>query len=131
MGTNASPQSTVPKADSKNKQGIATGNTPVLPVPADWNKFQSKDIPPYFNYGHIYHYSLQSLKDVTPVDDDGDNPIDHMTDKPPKNTHKYVDSGYVRKKRKENLIDFDQRPETHSQVTTLQSAENICKEQQW
>ena len=95
MGTNASPQSTVPKTDSKNKQGIATGNTPVLPVPADWNKFQSKDIPPYFKYGHIYHYSLESLKDVTPVDDDGDNAIDHMTDKPLKNARKYVDSGFV------------------------------------
>lgn len=90
-----SPQSAVPKTDCKKKQGIAIAGSPALPLPAEWNKFQSKDIPPYYNYGHIYHYSLESIKDITPSDDNEDNRIDHMTDKPLKNARKYVDSGFV------------------------------------
>ena len=69
---------------------------PVVPLPPDWNNFQSKDIPSYFNYGHIHHYALESIEGlVTDHDEDGDCDLGHMTDKPLKNGRKYVDSGFV------------------------------------
>ena len=69
---------------------------PIVPLPPDWNNFQSKDIPSYFNYGHIHHYALESIEGlVTDYDEDGDCDLGHMTDKPLKNGRKYVDSGFV------------------------------------
>lgn len=82
--------------DQKSKcERQNTADIPVAPLPADWNNFQSKDIPPHYNYGHIYHYALESIKNIAQPDYDGDNGIDHMTDKPLKNARKYVDSGFV------------------------------------
>ena len=69
---------------------------PVVPLSPDWNNFQSKDIPSYFNYGHIHHYALESIEGlVTDYDEDGDCDLGHMTDKPLKYARKYVDSGFV------------------------------------
>ena len=53
-----------------------------------------------FNYGHIYHYALESIKTVrlhpSEVDQsEEDCDLGHMTDKPLKNGRKYVDSGFV------------------------------------
>ena len=53
-----------------------------------------------FNYGHVYHYTLESIKTVTLDVIEGDQNEDecglgHMTDKPLKNGRKYVDSGFV------------------------------------
>ena len=68
----------------------------VVALPPDWNNFQSKEIPSYFNYGHIHHYTLESIESlVTDYDEDADCDLGHMTDKPLKNAWKYVDSGFV------------------------------------
>ena len=69
---------------------------PVVALPPDWNNFQSKEIPSYFNYGHIHHYTLESIESlVTDYDEDGDCDLGHLTDKPLKSARKYVDSGFV------------------------------------
>ena len=71
-----------------------------LDIPTSgWCSFQSKDIPSLFNYGHIHHYALESIRTVV-VDHNQNNGEDdqglgHMTDKPLKNGRKYVDSGFV------------------------------------
>jgi hypothetical protein len=71
---------------------------PVIPT-SGWCVFQSKDIPSLFNYGHIYHYALESVKTIVkdPIqsDDENEHGLGHMTDKPLKNGRKYVDSGFV------------------------------------
>lgn len=86
--------------DSQKTECTRQSNTqiPVIPL-TGWDNFQSRDIPPYFNYGHIYHYALESIKTVPAaakddVDED-DHGLGHMTDKPLKNARKYVDSGFV------------------------------------
>ena len=73
---------------------------PVVPS-SGWCSFQSKDIPSLFNYGHIYHYTLESLKTIKKdaiqfeSDEENNHGLGHMTDKPMKNGRKYVDSGFV------------------------------------
>jgi hypothetical protein len=42
-------------AQSAVKKNQRIADIPVPPLPVDWDKFQSKDIPPYYNYGHIIH----------------------------------------------------------------------------
>ena len=74
-------------------------DAPVIPD-AGWRLFPSQDIPVMFNYGHVYHYALESIKTVTLDVIEGDQNEDecgqgHMTDKPLKNGRKYVDSGFV------------------------------------
>ena len=71
--------------------------TPTIPS-ANWNNFQSQDIPSMFNYGHIHYYALESIKVVENVNEDDENDdhgLGHMTDRPLKNARKYVDSGFV------------------------------------
>ena len=84
---------------SKNetiKVNICT--TPDIPM-SGWSSFQSQDIPSLFNYGHIYHYALESIRTVVvdhnQNDEEDDQGLGHMTDKPLKNGRKYVDSGFV------------------------------------
>ena len=67
-----------------------------------WRVFPSQNIPSLFNYGHVYHYTLESLPVVEENIDstvDEDNPQDtglgHMTDKPFTVGRKYIDSGFV------------------------------------
>ena len=56
---------------------------PVVWLPPDWNNFQSKDIPSYFNHGLVHHYTLESIESlVTDYNEDGDCDLGHMTDKP-------------------------------------------------
>ena len=84
---------------SKNetiKVNICT--TPDIPM-SGWCSFQSQDILSLFNYGHIYHYALESIRTVVvdhnQNDEEDDQGLGHMTDKPLKNGRKYVDSGFV------------------------------------
>ena len=84
---------------SKNetiKVNICT--TPDIPT-SGWCSFQSQDIPSLFNYGHIYHYALEFIRTVivdhNQNDEEDDQGLGHMTDKPLKNGRKYVDSGFV------------------------------------
>ena len=84
---------------SKNetiKVNICT--TPDIPT-SGWCYFQSQDIPSLFNYGHIYHYDLESIRTVVvdhnQNDEEDDQGLGHMTNKPLKNGRKYVDSGFV------------------------------------
>ena len=71
---------------------------PVIPT-SGWESFQSQDIPVLFNYGHIYHYALESVQtvayDLTQDGDENDHGFGHMTDKPLTHGRKYVTSGYV------------------------------------
>ena len=72
---------------------------PAIPK-SGWCPFPSQDIPKLFNYGHVYHYALESLPAVfnDPIcsdDDETDHGLGHMTDKPFRNGRKYVDSGFV------------------------------------
>ena len=84
---------------SKNetiKVNICT--TPDIPT-SGWCSFQSQDIPSLFNCGHIYHYALESIRTIVvhhnQNDEEDDQGLGHMTDKPLKNGRKYVDSGFV------------------------------------
>ena len=61
---------------------------PVVALPPDWNNFQPKEILSYFNYGHILHYTLESIESLV-------TDLGHLTDKPLKSARKYVDSGFV------------------------------------
>ena len=76
---------------------------PIVPEKG-WRSFPSQDIPSLFNYGHIYHYALESIQTVqldppkvVEAEDDQDeiDGLGHMTDKPLKNGRKYVDSKFV------------------------------------
>lgn len=66
-----------------------------------WKSFPSQDIPSLFNYGHVYHYALESLpvventNEVENEDDPQDTGLGHMTDKPFTVGKKYIDSGFV------------------------------------
>ena len=68
-----------------------------------WKAFPSQELPSLFNYGHVYHYALESLpalpgeQNDQEEDEDGEltSGIGHMTDKPFSNGRKYVDSGFV------------------------------------
>ena len=67
-------------------------DAPVIPD-SGWRLFPSQDIPVMFNYGHVYHYALESIKTVTLDVIEGDQNEDecglgHMTDKPLKNGRK-------------------------------------------
>ena len=52
-----------------------------------------------FNYGHVYHHALESLpflpSQEKDEDDDVDNGLGHMTDKPFSARCKYVNLGFV------------------------------------
>ena len=48
--------------------------TPDIPM-SGWCSFQSQDIPSLFNYGHIYHYALESIRTVV-VDHNQNNEED-------------------------------------------------------
>ena len=68
------------------------------PPQKNWRVFPSCDIPSLFNYGHVYHYSLETLptcSDNFAKEDENDQGIRHMTDKAFKNGRKYVDSDFV------------------------------------
>ena len=83
-----------------DKSGLLQNiNTYVPKTPSSgWCPFQSQDIPSLFNYGHIYHYALESIKTIAynpAQNEEEDHGPGHMTDKPLKNARKYVDSGFV------------------------------------
>ena len=76
-------------------------SVPVIPK-TGWKAFPSQDIPNLFNYGHVYHYALESLPalpddQINNEDDDDEveSGLGHMTDKPFSTGRKYVDSGFV------------------------------------
>ena len=63
------------------------------PPQKNWRVFPSYDIPSLFNYGHVYHYALETLLKSTDNfgdEDKNDQGIGHMTDKPFKNGRKYL-----------------------------------------
>ncbi|KAK3735535.1 hypothetical protein QZH41_005012 [Actinostola sp. cb2023] len=82
------------KAKEDREDG-STLNTPKSLVPdlpkKSWRAFPSQDIPSLFNYGHVYHYALESLptcSDKYDKEDEDDQGLGHMTDKPFKNGRK-------------------------------------------
>lgn len=85
------------KVDQRHYNDLAV---PVIPK-TGWRAFPSQDIPSLFNYGHVYHYALESLpfvEDNTADEDNNkilDTGVGHMTDKPCTVGRKYVDSGFV------------------------------------
>ena len=78
-------------------------DVPVAVPQTGWKAFPSQDLPSLFNYGHVYHYALESLptlpreKNYNEEDEDEEfsSGIGHMTDKPFSTGRKYVDSGFV------------------------------------
>ena len=85
----------------KQSESTAKNVKSTVEIPkSGWKPFPSKDIPALFNYGHVYHYTLESLPTL-PTDQWGDdssedeNGLGHMTDKPFKAGRKYIDSGFV------------------------------------
>ena len=87
---------------STTKQKDVVEERVAVPVIPDlgWRSFPSQDIPVLFNYGHTYHYALESIKtvrlDPSEVDQsEEDCDLGHITDKPLKNGRKYVDSSFV------------------------------------
>lgn len=91
----------------KNAGSLQTSSKVVSDVPliptTGWKAFPSQDLPSLFNYGHVYHYALESLPTLpgepnyNEEDEDGviTSGIGHVTDKPFSNGRKYVDSGFV------------------------------------
>lgn len=68
---------------------------PALAPITGWKPFPSVDIPQNANYGHIYHYLLES---VVLIGEDGkseDTDLSHMTSKPLTKGEQYVKSGSV------------------------------------
>ena len=87
------------KEDRENGCSLAK-NKSLVPDPPEknWRTFPSNNIPSLYNYGHVYHYALESLpgrSDQYGEDDEDDQGLGHMTDKPFKNGRKYVDSNFV------------------------------------
>ena len=77
------------------KKDASERKNPALPPILGWKPFPSQQIPKNFNYGHIYHYLLES---VTLISDDGrkeDTNLAHMTSKPLTKGEQYVKSGSV------------------------------------
>ena len=87
------------KEDRENKSCSNAKRSLLTDLPEkNWKPFPSKDIPPLFNYGHVYHYALESLpasSNEREFEDEDDQGLGHMTDKPFKNGRKYVESGFV------------------------------------
>ncbi|XP_053385028.1 uncharacterized protein LOC123537474 isoform X2 [Mercenaria mercenaria] len=76
----------------KEVSGKTDRKGPTLPPITGWKKFPSRPIPENFNYGHIYHYLLESVKlpdggNSSDVDNLGD-----MTAKPLRKGEQYVKS---------------------------------------
>jgi hypothetical protein len=80
-------------------------------IPSDgWRLFPSRNIPPNFNYGHVYFYLVESVAsaaniiDTSDSDDDQYNTCDTVTAKPLKKGRNLLKSGFV-----ENVQDnFDE-----------------------
>ena len=80
-------------------------------IPCDeWRLFPSRNIPPNFNYGHVYFYLVESVAsaaniiDTSDSDDDQYNTCDTVTAKPLKKGRNLLKSGFI-----ENLQDnFDE-----------------------
>jgi len=86
---------------TKSKPNVGESlDIPAIPKSGRY-PFPSKDIPNLFNYGHVYHYALESLPSnvsnapVYSDDEETDHGLGHMTDKSFTNGRKYVDSGFV------------------------------------
>ena len=80
--------------DDAKKQNLR--KIPDIPK-SGWKKFPAYELPSQFNYGHVHYYGLESLPSSNEKenDDNENDGLGHMTDKPFKNGRKYVDSGFV------------------------------------
>ena len=94
-------QAKILKENNINRIHLKDLTVPQTPK-SDWRVFPSQDNPSLFNYGHVYHYTLESLPVVEEnIDstDDEDNPqatgLGHITDKPFTVGGKSLDSGFV------------------------------------
>ena len=74
--------------NAKLQANCSLSSLPLVPS-TGWRAFPSQNIPSLFNYGHVHYYTLESVQEEI---EDG---LGHMTDKPLKNGRKYVDSGFV------------------------------------
>ena len=39
----------------------------------DWRQFPSRNIPSMYNYGHLYHYLVETIESITLSDSDNNN----------------------------------------------------------
>lgn len=49
------------KAESHKSSTKTVNDVPVIVPQTGWKAFPSQDLPSLFNYGHVYHYALESL----------------------------------------------------------------------
>ena len=65
----------------------------------NWHHFPSQNVPRMFNYGHIYHYIVESIDsiamDVSGDEDEPNSLSDVVTARPMKKGRCLVDSGFV------------------------------------
>ena len=60
-----------------------------------WNPFPSRPVPSNLNYGHVYHYLLESVVLIGEKGKVEDTSLAHMTSKPLNKGEQYVKSGAV------------------------------------
>jgi len=94
-------QAKILKENNINRIHLKDLTVPQTPK-SGWRVFPSQDIPSLFNYGHVYHYTLESLpvveENIGSTEDEEnqqDTGLGHMTDKPFTVGRKYTDSGFV------------------------------------
>ena len=94
-------QAKILKENNINRIHLRDLTVPLTPK-SGWRVFPSQDIPSLFNYGHVYHYTLESLpvveENIGSTEDEGnqqDTGLGHMTEKPFTVGRKYTDAGLV------------------------------------
>lgn len=89
------------------KPTTSVTSTPILPI-SGWKTFPSSAIPEHFNYGHIYHYLVDSVANFNlDLLDDGEDELDDIsTAKPFSKGEWFVASGHVRDKKDSRQKDY-------------------------
>lgn len=80
---------------SNEKSSTSPDIETVIPPVLGWKPFPSRTVPSNFNYGHIYHYLLESVKLLGEDGSYEDTDLSHMTSKPLTKGEQYVKSGNV------------------------------------
>lgn len=80
---------------AKLQSTTTSHHAPLLPITC-WRAFPNSGIPNVFNYGHIYHYIVESVQGVEQDDSDcDDSTLDCHTAKPLRRGKQFYDSGNV------------------------------------
>ncbi|CAC5378406.1 unnamed protein product [Mytilus coruscus] len=80
---------------AKTKKDPSLSLQLLIPPVLGWKPFPSRQIPANFNYGHIYHYLLESVVMEGENGQTEDTDLGHLTSKPLTKGQQYVKSGSV------------------------------------